>query len=100
VNGRIVEELESVSGEGTERRASSKIALSFELSQAIIHPYRATGLVSEANFHLPAHATEIQPPESEINHDNMNTIQQRDEQESLSKDNDRNDYVDREEAKE
>ena len=75
VNGRIVEELESDRGEGTERRASSKIASSFELSQAIIHPYMATGLVSEANYHLPAHATEIQPPESEINHDNMNTIQ-------------------------
>lgn len=42
-NGHIVEELESDHGEGTERRATSKISSSYELSQALIQPYMATG---------------------------------------------------------
>jgi len=55
--------------------------------------------MAEACFNLPAHATEIQPPEPGNYNDNMNTIQQRDEQDSLSQ-NDRDNSIDNEEAKE
>ena len=83
-DGRIIEEKESDLGEGTERRAASKMSLVND-SASIAHSSGQPGAAAEEAANeaeqevmadLPAHATEVQPPEPDSQTHNLGTIEQ------------------------